>query len=334
MKNTFFQLFAVIMLLAMLAGCAGEPAQSTSAPTSQPTSQPTQEATEGTTLPVHTHSYTQVVTEAGCTEGGFTTYTCECGHSYEDSHTEALGHDYVSKIVDPTTKAGGYTEHTCSRCGDSYRDEETEKLPASMAPPSETGQVLHFFDDAAFIGDSVSMKLQNYHVKYGTFGSATFLTAGSYSVKHAVNDTLFLTYQGQQMRPEDALVACGAKKVFILLGMNDVGAGGVEGTMQNWQILLSRIREKCPDIEIYIQSGTPIYIPGEKTKLNNKNMDLYNEQLKAFAAENGCHYVDIATVMKNPEGGLKESFCSDAYVHLTYAACDAWALVLRDYVGG
>ena len=107
MKNTFFQLFAVIMLLTMLAGCAGEPAQSTSAPTSQATSQPTQEATEGTTLPGHTHSYTQVVTEAGCTEGGFTTYTCECGHSYEDSHTEALGHDYVSKIVDPTTKAGG-----------------------------------------------------------------------------------------------------------------------------------------------------------------------------------------------------------------------------------
>ena len=42
----------------------------------------------------HEHSYTAVVTEPTCTEGGYTTYTCECGDSYVDDYTDALGHDW------------------------------------------------------------------------------------------------------------------------------------------------------------------------------------------------------------------------------------------------
>ena len=47
--------------------------------------------TDGT---AHEHSYTAVVTEPTCTEGGYTTYTCECGDSYVADETEALGHDW------------------------------------------------------------------------------------------------------------------------------------------------------------------------------------------------------------------------------------------------
>ena len=54
--------------------------------------------------PPHEHSYTSVVTAPTCTEGGYTTYTCECGDSYVADETEALGHDYVDGV--------------CSRCGD------------------------------------------------------------------------------------------------------------------------------------------------------------------------------------------------------------------------
>lgn len=186
-----------------------------------------------------------------------------------------------------------------------------------------------FFDDAAFIGDSISLKLQNYHAANGTFGKAVFLTAGSYSVNHAVNDTMRLMFRGEEMTPEDALAACNAKKVFILLGMNDIGLVGVEGTLENWSVMLQRIREKNPRIEIYIQSGTPIYAGGEKGKLTNENMDRYNALLKQFAKENDCHFVDVASALKDGTGALKPSFCSDEYVHLTDAGSEAWIEVLK-----
>ncbi len=42
----------------------------------------------------HIHSYEAEVTEPTCTEGGYTTHTCSvCGDTYTDSETEALGHD-------------------------------------------------------------------------------------------------------------------------------------------------------------------------------------------------------------------------------------------------
>jgi lysophospholipase L1-like esterase len=152
-------------------------------------------------------------------------------------------------------------------------------------------------------------------------------------VGHAVAGSMYLTYQGQQMSPWDALAASGVNKVFILLGMNDIGLYGVDKTIENWGILIGKIRESCPDIQIYIQSGTPIYHGGEKGKLTNANMNAYNVKLQAFAEENGCYYVDIATTMKDSNGALKANYCSDEYVHLTDAGCDAWALVLKRYVG-
>ena len=41
------------------------------------------------------HAYTSVVTDPTCTEKGYTTHTCsKCGDSYKDSYVSATGHDY------------------------------------------------------------------------------------------------------------------------------------------------------------------------------------------------------------------------------------------------
>ena len=44
--------------------------------------------------PPHTHSYEAVVTAPTCTEGGYTTYTCECGDTYVGDEVSALGHEW------------------------------------------------------------------------------------------------------------------------------------------------------------------------------------------------------------------------------------------------
>ncbi len=332
------RLFAICLILAMLLSCclAGcRPSQmddptgdsSTEESTEESTNENTSEEIGDSSEDEHIHVYGGVVKEATCQEGGYTTFTCECGDSYQDNETNALGHSYTTQTVVPTAGAQGYTQHTCSRCGYSYKDNYTwgADMPAT------------FFDDAAFIGDSVTLALRNYCASSSALGKATFLCVGSYSVNNAVTSQLYLSYQGQDMTPENALAACGAKKVFILLGMNDIALAGEASigiAMENWATMLSRIRAKNPDIEIYIQSGTPVYTNGQKGGINNNRMNAYNESLKEFAANNGCHYVDIATPMKDSTGGLAEKYCSDSYVHLTSAACELWVSVLKNYVSG
>lgn len=72
------------------------------------------------------HVYNETITTpATCTQPGLKTLTCECG----DTKTEeipATGHNYNSVVTAPTCTTGGYTTHTCSVCGDSYQDSETE----------------------------------------------------------------------------------------------------------------------------------------------------------------------------------------------------------------
>ena len=65
------------------------------------------------------HDYDAVVTEPTCTDKGYTTHTCaDCGDSYVDSYTDALGHDFGEWTVTtaPTCAAKGIETRTCSRC--------------------------------------------------------------------------------------------------------------------------------------------------------------------------------------------------------------------------
>ena len=75
--------------------------------------------------PSHRHSYTVTVVSPTCEKSGYTTYTCECGSSYQDpdSSVGRLGHDLVIDIpaVPATcTEAGMSAAEHCARCGARY----------------------------------------------------------------------------------------------------------------------------------------------------------------------------------------------------------------------
>lgn len=92
--------------------------------------EPTQPAPTKPAETKHEHSYTSKVTKPTCESKGYTTYTCSCGNSYTADETKATGHNYNTETVAPTTESKGYDIHTCSKCGKSYKNNYTDKLPA------------------------------------------------------------------------------------------------------------------------------------------------------------------------------------------------------------
>lgn len=79
---------------------ATEEPESTTAPTEAPE---TPAPTEAPTEPPHTHNYNATsVTQPTCTTQGYTTYTCNCGDSYNDDYT---------------TGSHNYSNGTCTTCG-------------------------------------------------------------------------------------------------------------------------------------------------------------------------------------------------------------------------
>lgn len=218
---------------------------------------------------------------------------------------------------------------------------EENKTMVSAPEPEVVGAVAEsdpvdptYFNDVAFVGDSVSLKLSYYASATAKLGGAQFFTAGSLGSGNALwdvsDDSVHPYYLGVKSLVEDCVAQSGAKKVYIMLGMNDLALYGLEDTLSNYKTLVDRIKAKSPDVWIVVQSMTPMVdtstILGES--LNNEIIKEYNERLLKLSIDNGWSFVDVASVMYDAQGvNLERSYCSDPDglgVHFTEAGCDAW----------
>ena len=62
-----------------------------------------------------------------------------CGHDVRSGEEK---HTFTSTITDPTYEQGGYTTYTCSTCGYSYIDDETNALPITITWKNYDGSIL------------------------------------------------------------------------------------------------------------------------------------------------------------------------------------------------
>ena len=98
---------------------------------------------------VHSHNYVkgEVITAQDCSKDSYTTYTCECGHSYKGDYIKGTGHSYDNGVVtkEPTCTVDGVKTFTCLTCdegqytetilqtGHSYDDGVVTKDPTCAA---------------------------------------------------------------------------------------------------------------------------------------------------------------------------------------------------------
>ena len=119
----------------------------------------------------HEHSYTAVVTAPTCTEKGYTTHTCSCGHSYVDTYTDALGHAWDSGTVtkEPTATETGVRTYTCTRC----HETKTESIPAVSV------DVTQMFTDVTKNWAYPGIQYCVTHGIMGGMGNGTFAPTGT-----------------------------------------------------------------------------------------------------------------------------------------------------------
>ncbi len=229
----------------------------------------------------------------------------------------------------------------CVACGE---EKPSEDSSATEEPTVE--EIPHpvsaaWFDDAVFVGDSITLKLQYYcedHVE--ALADAEFFCGGSLGYHNSLWDiddpnAVHPYYRGDIALTEDCVQLTHSSKLFILLGMNDIGYYGVEDSGEACRQLVERVRAKSPDVTIYLQSVTPILKSCEYGDLTNANVDRFNEWLKGFCQENGCKYLDVNSVVRDENGSLREAYCSDPEtmgIHFTDEACALWVDYLKNHV--
>jgi hypothetical protein len=185
-----------------------------------------------------------------------------------------------------------------------------------------------YFDDAVFIGDSRTEGLK----LYSGLKNATF-----YAEKGLDVATIFthkIKINGSDMTIIDALHKKKFGKVYINLGINEMGWPYDSEFIKHYGKVIDAIKEAQPDAVIYLQSI--IRISSEKDKnppeyFKNKTIIRRNKLLKELAKEKDINYIDPNEVLTNDKGYLIEGASFDG-VHLNKAYCEKWKKFLIDNI--
>ncbi|HCA05025.1 MAG TPA: hypothetical protein DEO32_03895 [Ruminococcaceae bacterium] len=234
-----------------------------------------------------------------------------------------------------------------SGCGSSKESSQAQTSATAAEKAQDSGydqtspKDASWFNDAVFIGDSVTVMLDIYcENNPDALGDAKFICAGSLSYSNAQWDinaegNVHPTYKGKQILAETAAEATGASKVFIMLGMNDIGIYGADGAVAECKKFAERMKTVSPNAKYYFQSVTPKMKSHEDEVIYNDLIKDFNTKLKKFCDDNGYKYLDIYSAVCDENGALPEKYCGDPEpegqgIHFTNEACKIWVDYLKN----
>ena len=124
---------------------------------------------------------------------------------------------------------------------------------------------------------------------------------------------------------EEVLEEGSFRKIYLCLGVNELGIGTTYMYYEKYRELLELIREYQPDALIYIQGI--MHVSGRLDRkggvFNNETINRRNEALAALAEEMQAVYLDVNEAYDDEYGNLPASFTADD-VHLKANHYDLW----------
>ena len=207
---------------------------------------------------------------------------------------------------------------------------ETDDPPEPFAPVPEGGPVEDtYFEDAAFLGDS---RTEGFHLYSGLKAGAYYYSVGA--TVESVFSKKVETPAGK-MPLLDAMAEEDFGKIYVMLGVNELGWSKTETFHDQYAKVIDRLRSDHPDAEIILQSILPVSAKQEKKKtyVNNGRIAAYNEVIFQLAEEKDCAFVDAAEAVTDENVCLRAAWNSDG-VHLNVKGCRAWLEYLRTHPVG
>ncbi len=202
-----------------------------------------------------------------------------------------------------------------------YTPPSTEYIPPDGRSTDLSGSL--------FIGDS---RTEGFMLYSGVTG------AKAYTVRGLMVDTFFtspsVNRNGQKITVADALADdSGYSKIFITLGINELGWVYDSVFHDCYAKLINYVRETCPSSEIYVQTLIPVTATKSASDdiFNNQNIARYNDIIRSLASECGVGLIDAAAEIC-PEGVLPEDGAFDG-IHLKKPYCQRWLDVIKGDVG-
>lgn len=178
-----------------------------------------------------------------------------------------------------------------------------------------------YFDDAVFVGDSLTYGMTIYPNKLGFIYGVTGI-----SVSDALVKDKYTLKSGQMGTAVDAATERNPGKIYLMFGTNGINyMTNYTPIIEDYTILIQHIRQKCPDALIYVQSIPPVTegYSAEHPLMRPKNIQEYNSLLKEMTEKENCYFLDSYSVLSTESGHLPQAYTSDIGLHINNDAYDA-----------
>lgn len=186
-----------------------------------------------------------------------------------------------------------------------------------------------YFSDAVFIGDSRTVGMCEYGglEEISTFYASTGLTV------YKIFDAAIVEVPGQKKKItiEEALEENSFAKIYLMIGINEMGVGTVETFTEKYREVVEHLQELQPDAIIYIQGI--IKVTTERSDqgdyINNEGIEARNLELEKLADNRSIFYLDVNPLICDETGGLVDSYTFDG-VHLKAKYIQIWKDYLKE----
>ena len=191
--------------------------------------------------------------------------------------------------------------------------------PASAASPQPASRQYEFtnvtqeyFDDALLIGDSRAEGV----ALYSGWDNLTYYAEGGMTIYNMFQRQV-AKEDGQKISVEEALQKHTFGKIYLEIGINEMGTGTLDSFMEAYENAVNHLRELQPDAILYL-CGI-MYVKQSKSEsdpiFNNPNIQARNDRIAQLADGENIFYLDINELVTDETGNLNPDYTWDE-VHL------------------
>lgn len=186
-----------------------------------------------------------------------------------------------------------------------------------------------YFNDAVFLGDSRTLGISD----YAGFEGADFFCDNGMTIYKLLEDK-GVTWQrtGEKVDLKKVMQENNYGKIYIMLGMNELGYGDTTMYLRQYLKVIRQLREWQPEAVIYVMAN--LHVSREKndmeSEFNNININDKNVASARLADGRDVFYLDCNPLFTDEDGYLRAELTFDG-VHLYAQHYDKWREFLMEH---